>query len=139
MKEFIYRDLTDETDLTRWLGNNTVYDLSTACGNKILTIKESSQTWFPWLWRGPRRLIIDYPPVVPIATRLMQQAPNLTLNIGNATASPRATGALAFLGVVVQLVVFVVASLVTYHWKLGSRGSSSTVVGYGFPMFITGM
>jgi hypothetical protein len=67
--------------------------------------------------------------------RLMQQAPNLTLNITSATASPVAKWCFALFGILMQLGVFVIASLVTHHWKMGGRGSSSTVVGYGFPLF----
>lgn len=66
----------------------------------------------------------------------MQEAPNLTLNVTNAIQSPLATWAFAILGVAIQVTVFVIASLVTYHWKLAANGY--LIVRYGYHLFLIG-
>ncbi|CEL05777.1 Putative Ankyrin repeat protein [Aspergillus calidoustus] len=115
-KEFIYSPVTEKTDLTELLSSKVVYDLRTAS-----------------LAAGP----VGESPVSDIehATRLLQQAPNLTLNVSTAMAPPAVTWAFTFVSMGLQLGVFAIASAVTYHWQLGG-GSSPGVVGYGFPLFM---
>jgi hypothetical protein len=106
-----------------------------------LTIKKTSSTLKRLLYShnsDAMPLIHERKRAAEYATRLMQQAPNLTLNVTKAITSPVAIWSFASLGILIQLGVFVIASLVTYHWQLGERGSSS-VVGYGFPLFLSGM
>ncbi|KAL2828524.1 hypothetical protein BDW59DRAFT_50248 [Aspergillus cavernicola] len=66
----------------------------------------------------------------------MQQSPNLTPNVANATVSPITIWCFAILGIVIQLSVISVAALVTYHRRVPARGS--TTVSYGFYLLVIG-
>ncbi|KAL4862741.1 hypothetical protein BDV12DRAFT_39237 [Aspergillus spectabilis] len=135
-KEFIYRPVDKSTKLTELIDSKIVYDLRTACEEGFMTIRQSSRGISRWLQPNAPPLIDPHRRAIDCAIRLMQQAPNLTLNITKAIKSPLATWAFAALGIAIQLAVLVIASLVTYHWQLAENGYS--VVQYGFPLFLIG-
>jgi hypothetical protein len=95
------------------------------------------RAWYQQLWPQGLSVKARYHDIEH-ATRLLQQAPNLTLNVSMAMAPPAVTWAFTFVSIGLQLGVFAIASAVTYHWHLGG-GSSPGVVGYGFPLFMIGM
>lgn len=127
-KEFVYQPVNRNTGSTDLLNSKIVYDLKTACEERILKISQPQ-------YQAPEPAE-EIKRAVESATRLMKQAPNLTLNVTKAITSPGTTWAFAALGVIIQLGVIVVASLVTYHWHLAENGFSR--VRYGFPLFLIG-
>lgn len=127
-KEFIYQPVNMSTGSTDLLNSKIVYDLKTACEERILKISQP-QYHAPEPTEEIKRAVES-------ATRLMKQAPNLTLNVTKAITSPGATWAFAAMGIVIQLGVIVIASLVTYNWHLAENGFSR--VRYGFPLFVIG-
>ncbi|KAL6228772.1 hypothetical protein BDW75DRAFT_250646 [Aspergillus navahoensis] len=130
-KEFIYLPVDAKAALAGWRASRVVYDLRTACEEGLMQITKSTRK-IPWRRRSDgTSLIDDRTRAVEYAKRLMQQAPNLTLNVTKAITSPAETWTFAVLGISIQLVALVVASLVTYRWGLGQSG-------YGFPLFLVG-
>lgn len=124
MKEFVYRRVNRKTRLQD-LRDPIVYDLETALEKEVLEVirhRPVTERVFFFEAGGIKKF--------------MQEAPNLTLNVTNAIQSPLATGAFAILGVAIQLTVFVIASLVTYRWKLAANGY--LIVRYGYPLFLIG-
>jgi hypothetical protein len=135
-KEFIYLPVDAKAALAEWRASRIVYDLRTACEERLMQITKSTRK-IPWRRQSDgTSLIDDRTRAVEYAKRLMQQAPNLTLNVTKAITSPIETWTFAVLGITIQLAVLVVASLVTYHWGLGQSGYS--IVEYGFPLFLIG-
>ncbi|KAL4886521.1 hypothetical protein BJY04DRAFT_213283 [Aspergillus karnatakaensis] len=128
-KEFIYRT-NNFSHFPEISATNLVFDLKTACLHRIMSVERllrASRT-------TARTPTVDLS--TELATRAMTQAPNLTLSVSNATTPPLATWFFATVGMTVQVSVIVVAGLVTYHWQIPPQGS--TIVGYGFPLFVTG-
>ena len=129
-KEFIYRQMKEERTPNGKKVPQIVYNLETACQHRLLGVKQPGRVRSRWL---------SAPPLMDAqrhATRLMRQAPNLTLNVAKALTSPVITWSLALLGVIVQLAVLAIAVVVTYRWHVPEQGSS--VDRYGFPVFFTG-
>lgn len=67
---------------------------------------------------------------------LSEAAPNLALNVKNATAKPFELWVCATLGVALQAVAVVFPGLATYHWKWEKAGTP--VPAYGYPCFLIG-
>ncbi|KAK1830206.1 hypothetical protein QBC39DRAFT_354441 [Podospora conica] len=67
---------------------------------------------------------------------LSEAAPNLALNVKNATAKPLELWVCATIGVALQTVAIVFPGLATYHWKLEKAGTP--VPAYGYPCFLIG-
>lgn len=63
-------------------------------------------------------------------------APNLALNVKNATAPTWELWSWAVLGIVLQLTAMAIPGLATYYWKWGKGGSP--VASYGYPCFLVG-
>ncbi|KAH8424827.1 uncharacterized protein LDX57_002570 [Aspergillus melleus] len=129
-KEFIYRQMKEEKRSKGKKMPQIVYNLETACQHRLLGIKQPGRVRSRWLSAPPLMDAQQH------ATRLMRQAPNLTLNVAKALISPVITWSLALLGVIVQLAVLAIAVMVTYRWHVPEQGSS--VDRYGFPVFLTG-
>jgi len=69
-------------------------------------------------------------------TELSEAAPNLALNVKNATAKPFELWVCATIGVALQVAAIVFPGLATYHWKLEKAGTP--VPAYGYPCFLIG-
>lgn len=67
---------------------------------------------------------------------LSEAAPNLALNVKNATAKPFELWVCATIGVALQAAAIVFPGLATYHWKLEKAGTP--VPAYGYPCFLIG-
>lgn len=67
---------------------------------------------------------------------LSEAAPNLALNVKNATAKPIELWVCASIGVALQAAAIVFPGLATYHWKLEKAGT--LVPAYGYPCFLFG-
>ncbi|KAL4866477.1 hypothetical protein BDV12DRAFT_187434 [Aspergillus spectabilis] len=124
-KEFIYRNI--DADIPGFEPHNLIFDHETTCQQRIMT---AGQFFSKVSGTSAVNLSAEY------AARAMTDAPNLTLNISNATTSSVATWYNATLGAVVQTSVLGVAGFVTYHWQVPAQGS--TIVRYGFPPIVIG-
>ncbi|KAL5049837.1 hypothetical protein BDW71DRAFT_204528 [Aspergillus fruticulosus] len=115
-KEFIYRKIDQNDGPADVEGHRIVFDLKTACQHGIMTGSRPRLD-------DPRTRGVSmealHAEMIRHAIRVMKQAPNLTLNVPDATLS-----------------VLVIAALVTYHWRVPDQGSM--VVSYGFPVFALG-
>ncbi|KAL4899026.1 hypothetical protein BDW74DRAFT_184134 [Aspergillus multicolor] len=132
-KEFVYRKIDSNDRPADGEAHNIIFDLKTACERGIMVGSH------PRLDASTTRTVSRealHALMVRNAVRIMQQAPNLTLNVSNATASPAITWAFAIFGVIVQTCVLVIAAFLTYHWRVPAQGS--TIVKYGFPIFASG-
>lgn len=67
---------------------------------------------------------------------LRDAAPNLALNVRNATAPAWELWTWAAVGVILQVIAVVVPGLATYHWQWTKAGTK--VQNYGYPCFIIG-
>lgn len=67
---------------------------------------------------------------------LSEAAPNLALNVKNATAKPFELWVCATIGVALQGAAIVFPGLATYHWRFGKAGTP--VPAYGYPCFVIG-
>ncbi|RDW76531.1 uncharacterized protein DSM5745_06523 [Aspergillus mulundensis] len=132
-KEFIYRKIDSNDRPKDGEAHNIIFDLKTACEHGIMIGSH------PRLDDSRTRTVSRealHALMVRNAVRIMKQAPNLTLNVSDATTSPAITWAFAIFGIIVQVCVLAIAALVTYHWRVPAQGS--TIVRYGFPVFALG-
>jgi hypothetical protein len=135
MKEFIIKPLANTMNPRTMPREKVVYDLLTAFQGGIMQVQRPSYSRLPreLLLRGVRDILLPA-----IVREIAGQPPNLTLNVTGANSSPVVTWLFACMGILIQLGVFAVASLVTYKWQLG-RGESNSIVEYGFPLFLIGL
>ena len=89
------------------------------------------------------RRIVDCPGLVrddatdePALNELCDAAPNLALNVKNATAPAHELWLWAALGVFLQFAAVAMPAVTTYHWKWEKAGSP--VASYGYPCFLIG-
>lgn len=71
------------------------------------------------------------------AYELTRQAPNIALNVHKTMASRAEIRAFATLGVILQLLAFVIPALSTYHWRWPKSGSQG-ITSYAYPFFLAG-
>ncbi|KAI0168718.1 hypothetical protein BJ166DRAFT_464016 [Pestalotiopsis sp. NC0098] len=67
---------------------------------------------------------------------LREAAPNLALNVRNATAPAWELWTWAVVGVILQVIAVAVPALATYHWQWTKAGTK--VQNYGYPCFLIG-
>ncbi|KAG9380267.1 hypothetical protein A1F94_009162 [Pyrenophora tritici-repentis] len=68
--------------------------------------------------------------------RLVEQPPNITLNINKAITTNGETWSLVAFGVAIQTVALVVPAIMTYHWK--EKKDGELVQDYAYPIFLAG-
>lgn len=80
----------------------------------------------------------DFPPedTHKIVRRLMEQAPNITLNVPGITLSKFELWIWAAIGLAVQTAALIVPGLAVYLWKWQKGGDD--IVTYGYPCFLSG-
>jgi hypothetical protein len=71
-------------------------------------------------------------PISPGTHELVDSAPNLTLNLWNVDGLQHISWLLALFGIAAEVVVLVMAGIITYRWKW------SETVGYAYPCFVAG-
>ena len=102
-------------------GKTKVFDLASAFDKRLIQS--------PHLYRGD-------PNSMRMVHELSDAAPNLALNVKNATAPIWELWLWAAVGVVLQTAALVFPGMLTYFWKLEKGGQQ--IAPYGYPCFIIG-
>lgn len=127
--------------LVIWGGK--VYDIKTAVDEHVMM--DPSIRWRPnrygnsaLLSRLCTYLVEDDPEALDAdyLNLLRNAAPNLALNVRDATAPAWELWTCAIVGVALQMIAAIIPGIATYHWKWTKAGVE--VPGYGYPCFLIG-
>jgi hypothetical protein len=120
MRDIILLDEEVEINIasgTRWHQKKTrILDIDSAVDKRIVTTPDQL---------APNDL-----------SNISNGAPNIALNVRNATASQTELLAWAVFGTILQLSALAFPAVTTYH--MGWKKSGSDIAGYGYPCFATG-
>ncbi|KAF4966368.1 hypothetical protein FSARC_5938 [Fusarium sarcochroum] len=122
----IVRLIGDSEELKTLIANQDgdIYNIQSAVKAHLLTLDGNYGSRLIYLVGGD------------VLESLSNAAPNLALNVSNATVPVHELWSLAALGTLLQLFAVAFSAVATYHWKWTKGGSP--VQAYGYPCFCVG-